>query len=66
MTRIQFELDGQQVEANAGMVETQSNAVGTVFENQRVVDLPLNGRQATALIKLAGAAQSAPPCVSNL
>src|SRR5437016_3960004 len=43
-----------QVEANAGMVETQSNAVGTVFENQRVVDLPLNGRQATALIKLAG------------
>src|SRR5712672_2259832 len=47
-----------QVEANAAMVETQSNAVGTVFENQRVVDLPLNGRQATALIKLAGASQS--------
>jgi hypothetical protein len=50
-----------QIEANAGMVETQSNAFGTVFDNQRVVDLPLNGRQATALIKLAGAAQSAPP-----
>src|SRR5438552_11893049 len=31
-----------QVQANAGMVETQSNAVGTVFENQRVLDLPLN------------------------
>ena len=50
-----------QVEANAGMVETQSNAVGTVFENQRVLDLPLNGRQETSLIQLAGAAVSAPP-----
>src|SRR3984893_14539398 len=30
-----------QVQANAGMVETQSNAVGTVFEHQRVLDLPL-------------------------
>jgi Carboxypeptidase regulatory-like domain len=50
-----------QVEANAGMVETQSNAVGTVFEHQRVLDLPLNGRQETALITLAGAAVSAPP-----
>src|SRR5882724_9359692 len=50
-----------QVEANPGMVETHSNAVGTVFDHQRVLDLPLNGRQATALIQLAGAAQSAPP-----
>src|ERR1700693_222756 len=50
-----------QVEANAAMVETRSNAVGTVFETQRVLDLPLNGRQETALIQLAGAAVSAPP-----
>jgi len=32
-----------QVEANPGMVETHSNAVGTVFDHQRVLDLPLNG-----------------------
>ena len=50
-----------QVQADAAMVETQSNAVGTVFEHQRVLDLPLNGRQETALIQLAGAAVSAPP-----
>src|ERR1700693_6084565 len=50
-----------QVEANPAMVETQSNAVGTVFDHQRVLALPLNGRQETALITLAGAAVSAPP-----
>src|ERR1700722_13239072 len=50
-----------EVHANASMVETQSNAVGTVLENQRVLDLPLNGRQETALIQLAGAAQSFAP-----
>src|SRR5712664_4101072 len=27
-----------EVQANAAMVETQSNAVGTVFDNQRVLD----------------------------
>src|SRR3989442_3508175 len=43
------------------MVETQSTGLETFFDNQRVLALPLNGRQATALIKLAGAAQSAPP-----
>src|SRR5260370_31845573 len=50
-----------QVEANAGMVETQSNAVGTVFAHQRGLDLPLNGRQETPWIPLAGASVSAPP-----
>ncbi len=54
-------VESVQVQANAAMVETQTNAVGTVFENQRVLDLPLNGRQETALITLAGAAVSAPP-----
>jgi hypothetical protein len=44
------------VEANAGLVETQSTSVGSVIENQRILELPLNGRQATDLIVIAGAA----------
>ena len=45
-----------QVEANAALVETQSTNVGSIIENQRILELPLNGRQATDLIQLAGAA----------
>ena len=45
-----------QVEANAALVETQSTNIGTVIENQRILELPLNGRVATDLIQLAGAA----------
>jgi hypothetical protein len=42
------------VEANASQVETRAVGVGNVIENQRIVDLPLNGRQATDLITLSG------------
>ena len=45
-----------QVEANAVQVETETTSVGAVIETQRILDLPLNGRQATDLIQLAGAA----------
>jgi len=48
------------VEAAAAMVETHSNGIGQVVDQQRVVDLPLNGRQATQLITLAGAATALP------
>jgi len=48
------------VEAGATMVETHSTGVGQVVDQQRVVDLPLNGRQATDLILLAGASVSLP------
>ena len=41
-----------QVEANAAQVETENTSLGTVIENQRIIDLPLNGRQATDLIQL--------------
>jgi hypothetical protein len=44
------------VEANASQVETRSAGVGTVVETQRILDLPLNGRQATDLIPLSGLA----------
>src|SRR5438093_5052846 len=45
-----------QVEANAALVETQTTSVGTVIENQRILELPLNGRNPVELIQLAGAA----------
>src|SRR5437762_2920074 len=51
-----------EVTANAAQVETRSTAVGTVIENQRILELPLNGRQVTDLITLSGAAvQTAAP-----
>src|SRR5206468_8652176 len=35
-----------QVEANAALVETRNIGVGSVVENTRILELPLNGRQA--------------------
>jgi carboxypeptidase family protein len=45
-----------EVQANAAMVETRAAGVGQVIENEKILDLPLNGRNATELIVLAGAA----------
>jgi hypothetical protein len=45
-----------QVSANASMVQTQTTSLSSVMDNARVLDLPLNGRQATDLIMLMGAA----------
>jgi hypothetical protein len=44
------------VEANTALVETRSNAVGVVIENERILELPLNGRDVIDLITLAGGA----------
>jgi hypothetical protein len=44
------------VEANAALVETRSSGVGEVIQNQRILELPLNGRNVTDLVGLAGAA----------
>ena len=49
-----------QVEATAPMVDTTSTGVGQVLNSQSVVDLPLNGRQVTQLITLAGASNPVP------
>jgi hypothetical protein len=49
------------VEAATTMVEVHTTSVGQVIDSQRVVDLPLNGRNATELIYLTGAANLAPP-----
>ena len=40
-----------QVEANTTLVETQATGLGTVMENRRIIELPLNGRVATDLIQ---------------
>src|SRR4026207_1024274 len=45
-----------EVQANAALVETRSQGVGQVIENQRILELPLNGRNVTDLITLSGAA----------
>ena len=48
--------DQIEVQADAALVETRSTGVGQMIDNQRVLELPLNGRQATELIFLAGIA----------
>jgi hypothetical protein len=48
------------VTANTTLVETRNTGVGQVIDNQRVLEIPLNGRQATELIFLSGLATSAP------
>jgi len=46
------------VEAGAALVETHSTGVGTVVDNQRVVELPLNGRNPVELIAISGMANT--------
>src|SRR5213078_5010193 len=45
-----------EVQANASLVETRTVGIGQVIENERILELPLNGRQVTDLITLSGAA----------
>ena len=45
-----------QVEGAAPLVETRSVGIATVVDNQRVLELPLNGRQTLDLVLLTGMA----------
>ena len=49
-----------EVAANAALVETRSVGVGQVMETQRILELPLNGRNVTELITLGAGATSLP------
>src|SRR5438105_3853390 len=48
-----------EVQANATLVETRNSGIGQVVENDRILELPLNGRNVTELVALAGAAAPA-------
>jgi hypothetical protein len=45
-----------EVKADAALVETRGSGVGTVVDNSRVLELPLNGRNVQELVVLAGMA----------
>jgi hypothetical protein len=51
-----------EVQANAALVETRTLSVGQVMETTRIMELPLNGRNAAELLLLGGGAvQVTPP-----
>ena len=47
-----------EVQAGASMVETRDSSISQVIEQQRIVDLPLNGRNLTSLLTISGVATS--------
>jgi hypothetical protein len=47
-----------EVTAGASMVETRDSSISQVIEQQRIVDLPLNGRNLTSLLTISGVATS--------
>ena len=48
--------DQIEVQADAALVETRRTGISQLMDNQRVLELPLNGRQVTELILLSGVA----------
>ena len=54
-----------QVSGQSPLVDTSSTGVGALVPQEQIVGLPLNGRQATQLVLLSGAAVDAPGLTSN-
>jgi Carboxypeptidase regulatory-like domain len=54
-----------EVEANAALVETRSVSVGQVMETTRIMELPLNGRNAQELLLLGGGASQITPSTQS-
>jgi hypothetical protein len=50
-----------EVQANAGLVETRNLSVGQVVETARIMDLPLDGRNAQQLLLLGGGTTQVSP-----
>ena len=48
-----------EVTANAAQVETKENSIAQVVDQQRLIDLPLNGRNPAALLQITGFSTSA-------
>lgn len=53
-----------EVQADAALVETHDNAISTMIDNKRIVELPLDGRNVPQLIMLSGGAAN-PTLPSN-
>src|SRR5579863_9583512 len=49
-----------EVSANASMVETKDTSIAQVTDQQRILELPLNGRNLTQLLTVGGFGTSAP------
>jgi lipopolysaccharide export system protein LptC len=54
------------VSADAAMVQNEDTSISEVVDQKRIVELPLNGRQATDLIVLTGGAAVPPNAASRV
>src|SRR5204862_3139577 len=54
-----------EVQANAALVETRTVGVGQTMETQRILELPLNGRNAAELVLTVGTAVNIPEYASS-